>query len=150
MPDTPINVAYPAADDLHLRIALGARRFKARPSEAEGWVAGACHDPTGKRDPRIRTAEQTVTITEVEPSFERISAVFGGVPRYELEFGKGRPFALTIAMQHPACERSYTSLCAPRSCEQNVISLPPLVRSRGVVVPDVALTPPLPRPRSYP
>jgi hypothetical protein len=96
MPDTPINVAYPAADDLHLRIALGACRFEARPGEAEGWVTGDCHDPTGKRAPRMRTNERTVTITEAEPSFERISAVFGGVPRYELEFGKGRPFALTI------------------------------------------------------
>jgi hypothetical protein len=37
-----------------------------------------------------------VTITEAEPSFERIPAVFGGVPRYELELGKGRTFALTI------------------------------------------------------
>jgi hypothetical protein len=38
----------------------------------------------------------TVRIREPDPNFERISAVFGGVPRYDLEFGKGRPFALTI------------------------------------------------------
>jgi len=96
MPDTLINVAYPTADDLHLRIALGACRFEARPGGAESWVAGTCHDPTGNRAPRIRTNEGTVTITEAEPSFEGIPAVFGGIPRYELELGKGRPFALTI------------------------------------------------------
>jgi hypothetical protein len=37
-----------------------------------------------------------VTITEEEPSFGRISAVFGGVPRYELRLGRQRPFALSI------------------------------------------------------
>src|SRR5215204_4904736 len=97
MGDTPINVAYPAAEDLHLRIALGAYRFKARPGDGEDWVAGTCHDPTGKRAPRVLEEEGgRVTITEAEPSFERIPAVFGGVPRYELQLGKEKPFALTI------------------------------------------------------
>ena len=97
MVDMPINVAYPAAEDLHLRIALGACRFKARPGDGEDWVAGTCHDPTGKRVPRVLEEEGgRVTITEAEPSFERIPAIFGGIPRYELQFGKEKPFALTI------------------------------------------------------
>jgi hypothetical protein len=96
MADTPIDVAYPIAEDLSLRVALGACRFAARPGESEAWVAGTCHDPTDKRSPRVMEEEGNVTITEAEPSFERIPAVFGGVPRYELEFGKQRPFALTI------------------------------------------------------
>jgi hypothetical protein len=96
MSDTPINVAYPTSDDLHLRIALGACRFKAEPGEGEAWVTDTCHDPTGKRAPRIVEEGRTVQITEPEPSWERIPAVFGGVPRYELVMGKGRPFALTI------------------------------------------------------
>lgn len=37
-----------------------------------------------------------MTITEAEPSSERVPVVLGGVPRYELGFGKSRPFALTI------------------------------------------------------
>jgi hypothetical protein len=96
MGETPINVAYPAAEDLHLRIALGVCRFKARPGEGDAWVAGTYHDPTDRRSPRILEEESSVTITEEEASFERIPAVFGGVPRYELEFGKEKPFALTI------------------------------------------------------
>src|SRR5918999_816288 len=96
MADTPIDVAYPVAEDLSLRVALGACRFAARLGEGESWVAGICHDPTDKRSPRILDEGSSVTITEAEPSFERIPAVFGGVPRYELEFGKQRPFALTI------------------------------------------------------
>jgi hypothetical protein len=94
--DTPIKVAYPAAHDLHLRIALGACRFKATPGEGDAWVAGTYHDPTDRRSPRILEEGRSVTITEAEPSLERIPSVFGGVPRYELAFGKERPFALTI------------------------------------------------------
>lgn len=96
MPDTPINVDYPAADDLHLRIALGACRFKAEPGEGEAWVSGTCHDPTGERPPRIVEEGGAVRITEAEPSWERIPAVFGGIPSYEVTIGKGQPFALTI------------------------------------------------------
>jgi hypothetical protein len=96
MADIPIDVAYPAAEDLSLRIALGACRFSARPGDGDAWIAGTCHDPTDRRSPRIIQEGGSVTITEEEPSFERIPAVFGGVPRYELEFGKQRPFALTI------------------------------------------------------
>ena len=96
MADIPIDVAYPAAEDLSLRIALGACRFRARPGDGDAWIAGTCHDPTDRRSPRIIQEGGSVTITEDEPSFERIPAVFGGVPRYELEFSKQRPFALTI------------------------------------------------------
>jgi hypothetical protein len=96
MGETPINIAYPAAQDLHLRIALGACRFKAKPDEGDVWVAGTYHDPTDRRSPRILEEGQSVTITEMEPSFEQIPSVFGGVPRYELGFGKERAFAMTI------------------------------------------------------
>jgi hypothetical protein len=96
MPDTQIPVAYPAADDLDLRIDLGACRFEVRPGDAQGWVAGICHDPTGERDPKIRKEGRVVTITEEKPSFDRIPDYFRGVPRYEVMFSKERPFALTI------------------------------------------------------
>jgi hypothetical protein len=96
MGETPIHVAYPALGNTHLRIALGACRFKARPGQGEEWVAGTYNDPTDRRPLRIIEEEASVTITEAEPSFERIPAVFGGVPRYEVELGKKRPFALTI------------------------------------------------------
>jgi hypothetical protein len=96
MGETPISVAYPVAEDLRLRIALGACRFKARPGEGDNWVAGTYHDPTDIRSPRILEEGASVTITEAEPSLERIPSVFAGIPHYELEFGKERPFALTI------------------------------------------------------
>ncbi len=85
MGDMPINVAYPAAEALRLRIALGACRFQARAGEGEAWVTGVCHDPTDRRFLRILEEGASVTITEAEPSFERIRAAFGGVPRYASE-----------------------------------------------------------------
>ena len=96
MGETAIQVAYPSAGDPHLRIALGACRFVARAGEGDEWVAGTYSDPTDRRPLRIVREEAGVTITEAEPSFERIQAVFGGIPRYEVELGKKRPFALTI------------------------------------------------------
>ena len=96
MGETPIHVAYPAADEPHLRIAVGACRLTAGPSGGEEWVAGTYHDPTDKRALRIVEEEAGATITEAQPSFEQIPAVLGGAPNYELEMGKKRSFALTI------------------------------------------------------
>jgi hypothetical protein len=96
MGDTPIHVAYPSVSNPHLRIALGACRVAGRAGAGNEWVAGTYSDPTDRRPLRIVEEEAGATITEAEPSFERIQAVFGGVPRYELEFGKEKPFALTI------------------------------------------------------
>jgi len=96
MENTPIHVAYPEAKDLHLRIALGACRFTARPGAGQDWIAGNYNDPTGSRPVRILEEEAGATITEAEPSLAQVPAAFGGVPRYEVEFGRKRPFALTI------------------------------------------------------
>ena len=93
---TPIHVAYPAADDLHLRIALGACQLSAGPGEGDEWVTGTYHDPTDRRPLRIIEDEAGVTITEEQPSFGQIQAALGGATRYELELGKERSFALTI------------------------------------------------------
>lgn len=96
MGDTPIHLAYPAADEPQLRIAVGACQLEAKPAEGQDWVTGTYHDPTDRRPLRIIEDEAGATITEEEPSFKRIQAVLGGPTRYELEFGKRRPFALTI------------------------------------------------------
>jgi len=96
MGETPMHIAFPAVDNPHLRIALGACRFAARAGEGDEWVAGTYSDPTERRPLRIVEEQAGVTITEAEPSFERIPAIFGGVPRYELEFGKEKPFAMTV------------------------------------------------------
>jgi hypothetical protein len=88
-----MNRLATSAGDVHLRVGLGACRFTARPGEGKEWVSETYHDPTDRRPIRILEEETGVTITEAEPSFERLGAAFGGVPRYELKFGKERPFA---------------------------------------------------------
>lgn len=94
--DTPINVAYPEAGDLHLRITLGACRFEAGPGEEDIWLAGACHDPTGRRPPEVIQEGGNVRITEGEPNWREVPGFLGGLPRYDLKFGSKRPFALTV------------------------------------------------------
>jgi hypothetical protein len=96
MPTIPIHVDYPASDDLHLQIALGACRLGAEPGGGEAWISGTCQDPTGRRPPRVVEEGGEVRITETEPSWERIPAVLGGIPRYELALGNAHPFALTV------------------------------------------------------
>src|SRR5215212_8306166 len=102
MGETPIQVAYPSVDNPHLRIALGACRFKARPGEGDEWVAGTYSDPTDRRSLRIVEEQAGVTITEAEPSFERIPAVFGGVPlsRLMVRQGAGK-FELGFPQHNP-------------------------------------------------
>jgi hypothetical protein len=67
MPDTPINADYPAAEDLRLRIALGACRLRAEPGEGDAWITGICHDPTGKRVPTI--GEEEGAFASQSPSY---------------------------------------------------------------------------------
>src|SRR5919106_3946907 len=88
---TPIQVAYPSVGDPHLRIALGACRFTAGPGEGEEWLAGTYTDPTDRRPLRIVEEAPRVTITEAEPSFEQIPAVFGGVPSTASRSVSGEP-----------------------------------------------------------
>lgn len=96
MQDTPINVEYPETGDLYLRIALGACRFEGRPGEGGAWLEGEHHDPGGRRQPEITQDGGTVRISEGEYTWERMTGFLGGVPRYELSFGKERPFELTV------------------------------------------------------
>ena len=77
MGETPIHVAYPSVGNPHLRIALRACRFTARPGKGEEWVAGTYSAPTDRRPLRILEEEASVTITKTEPSLERIPGVFG-------------------------------------------------------------------------
>ncbi len=109
MADTPINVAYPVAEDLRLRIALGACRFKARSSDSEAWVSGTCYDPTDRRSPRILEEGGEVTITEPEPSFERIPASSAAFPATNSGSARG---VLSRSPSRPGRASSTSTLAA--------------------------------------
>lgn len=92
---TEINVPYPEASDLHLKISVGACRLKVMPGDGETWVTGTYRHPSGMLPPRILTEGGTVRITQKHDVAD-LGGLFSGTPRYELSLGKARPYMLTL------------------------------------------------------
>ena len=92
---TEINVAYPKADDLQLRVNVGACRLKIQPGEGAAWVAGNYEDPTGKLPAKILQEGGTVKITQTR-NWADIFGWFSGVPTFDLALGKARAYTLTL------------------------------------------------------
>lgn len=92
---TEMNVAFPEATDLHLRMTVGACRLWITPGEAEAWVIGTYHDPSDRVPCRIVQEGGTVRITQ-ERDVTDFLGLFSGVPRFDLALGKAKPYALTI------------------------------------------------------
>lgn len=98
---TPIEVPYPEASDLHIRIAEGACRLNMRPGNGDAWISGTWRDPSGLRPFRTSQEGGTVKLTE-EPStasmweWLRTGHGVADVPVVDLSLGKAKPFRLTI------------------------------------------------------
>jgi hypothetical protein len=92
---TPVNVAYPEAGDLHLRIAVGACRLKITPGEGGEWVNGSYHYPSGVLPPKVEQEGGTIRITQ-EHSLAGVGGLLSGAPRFELALGRARPYMLTV------------------------------------------------------
>jgi len=92
---TTINVAYPEADDLHLRIGVGACRLNIVPGDADAWVTGTYDDPTGKLPVKISQEGGIVRIGQ-ERDWTAFFEMFGRAPAFDLALGTGRSFALTL------------------------------------------------------
>jgi len=92
---TAINVAYPEAGDLHLRISVGACRLRIKPGEGEAWVTGTYRDLSGALPPKIVQAGGTVRITQGY-NWPEMWGAFSGPPTFDLVLGKARPYALTL------------------------------------------------------
>ena len=94
---TPIRLDYlPAAGDLELRIQAGACRLKVSPGGSGAWITGSYHDPSGS----VRldcSVEGHRAVIQVGRSPADVLGVISGIPELDLELGKGRPFALSIA-----------------------------------------------------
>ncbi len=94
---TEINVAYPEATDLHLRLSLGACRLQISPGEGEEWVKGTYTAPTGALPVKIAQEGGTVRISQ-EVRMAGLTGVFGSPPAFELALGVGRPYELTLEL----------------------------------------------------
>jgi hypothetical protein len=92
---TPIAIAYPAYDDLHLRISVGACRLRLMPGDAEPWVSGEYVDPAGALPCRLSQEGGQVRISQ-GTEVSQMLGLLSHAPRLDLRLGLGRPFALTI------------------------------------------------------
>ena len=92
---TTIDVPFPEATDLHLRIGVGACRLNVRPGTGDPWISGTYQDPTGQVPCRILQDEGTVRVTQGAAISDPVR-LFSGVPTFELALGQGRPYQLTV------------------------------------------------------
>ncbi len=100
---TEIDISFPDAADLHLRIAVGACRLRIVPGESGAWVKGSYRDPSGALPASIIREGGTLRITQ-EPNWANIFGWLSGVPTFELALGKERPFSLTLETGASECE----------------------------------------------
>lgn len=92
---TPINIPYPDADTLHLRLSIGACRLTISPGGKEGWVEGSYRDPTGRLPLRVTQDGGLVRITQGQ-DWSDLSRILEGAPTFTLAIGDITPFAFTL------------------------------------------------------
>ena len=93
---TKIDVAYPDAVDLHLKIAVGACSLNITPGDAPAWVAGTYDDPSHALPHKIEREGGTVRITQEYRAAEWWNLFGGAIPKIDLALGKARPYILTL------------------------------------------------------
>ncbi len=91
----PIDVKFPEAADLHLRIAAGACRLVVTRGEGEQWATGKYTDPNGNT--RVEVTQDGGTV-RIHMHIETVSIPATGVraPLLEIALGTARPYSLTI------------------------------------------------------
>ncbi len=97
---TKIEVPYPDAGKLELKISVGACRLRVKPSESAGataaWITGTYDDPSGGLASKIMDKGYgSVKITQ-QSSLSAFKTPFSGAPRMELELNRTKPFALNV------------------------------------------------------
>jgi hypothetical protein len=93
---TRIDIPYPDASELHLHLAMGACRVRVVPGEGDAWVSGTYEDPTGRLPCKIEQDGGTARITQKYDTMEWWKVTEVRPPRFDLAFGKARPYTLTI------------------------------------------------------
>lgn len=89
-----IKVAFPETADLHLKIQVGACRLRIRPGGDDLWVTGSYFHPAGLMPSKVEVVEGTAKISQ-EHDVSDVKIV-KGTPRFDLQLGKSRPYALTL------------------------------------------------------
>jgi hypothetical protein len=92
---TEINVAYPEASSLHLKVAVGACRLKLSPGAGEAWVTGTYKAPAGALPAKIEQEDGMVRISQ-EYRVSRLSGLFSKPPSFDLALGKATPYEMSL------------------------------------------------------
>ena len=90
-----INVAYPEATDLRLKIRVGACRLKIVPGGGGAWVTGSYHYPKGALPLKIDRSGGRITITQ-DYDVTGLGGLFRYTPRFELALGRAKAYGLTL------------------------------------------------------
>lgn len=93
-----VRIPYPEANELHLRISVGACQLRITPADGETWVSGSYRHPQDTLPLRIEQAGGNIRIGQ---ETGRWAGLWGAmdrdsVPRFDLRIGNVRPFALTL------------------------------------------------------
>jgi hypothetical protein len=92
---TEINISFPEAENLHLRLAIGACRIRIRPGDGSQWVSGSYDDPSDAVPLRIVQEGATATISQ-DFNWREALGMVNKPPTFELTLGKGKPYILSI------------------------------------------------------
>jgi hypothetical protein len=92
--DQDINIAYPDAGDLQLKIIMGPGQLRIAPSTNGDWVTGTYRDPTGNIPLRVETSGNKAKIAQ-SLNFPSLKWP-RGTPELELSLGAGRSYTLVI------------------------------------------------------
>ncbi|HEU4386060.1 MAG TPA: hypothetical protein VFR85_21425 [Anaeromyxobacteraceae bacterium] len=90
-----VEIAHPATGTLRLALAVGACRLHVKPGQAEPWVSGSYADPSGALPYKVAREGGSVRITQ-EARVAEMLGLFKGAPAFDLRFGTGRPFDLSV------------------------------------------------------
>lgn len=90
-----IDVPFPAAEPLTLRIAVGACRLRLAPG-GEAWLAGTHDDGAGAIPHRLDLEGGTLRLSQRYELSRTLDLLSGGAPSFDLSLGTARPFALEL------------------------------------------------------
>lgn len=92
---TTIDVPFPEAPELTLRIAVGACRIQIAPGDDDRWVTGTYEDPSNAIPMRLVQEGGTVKISQ-EVNWPENFGSLNRPPIFDLKLGKARPYALVL------------------------------------------------------
>ena len=93
---TRVEVRWPEADPVVLRLAVAACRLRLAPGAESFLVSGTYDEPSGAIPPKVTVEGGRVTLTQRYEVSRTLDLLSGGAPGFDLTLGAARPFALEI------------------------------------------------------